>query len=155
MGGYRIANTLSENGSVAGGICVKDENENHTSVVERTHIERIDGVTKFKNEDGSFTEVDEMSPVSMNMWGFTPDYFAHSDKFFVNFLNENAANIKAEFFIPLMVNELINNGTSSVKVLDTPSKWLGVTYAEYRPSVVANLPALADNGTSPTPFFNN
>ena len=122
MVGYRLANTLSESGAVARGICVKDDNENLTSVVERTHIERIDGVVKFKNEDGSFTEVDEMSPVSMNMWGFTPDYFEHSDSFFVNFLKENADNIKAEFFIPLMVNELINNGTSTVKVLDTPSK---------------------------------
>ena len=153
MVGYRLANTLSESGAVARGICVKDDNENLTSVVERTHIERIDGIVKFKNEDGSFTEVDEMSPVSMNMWGFTPDYFEHSDSFFVNFLKENADNIKAEFFIPLMVNELINNGTSTVKVLDTPSKWFGVTYAEDRPSVVAKLQALADNGTYPTPLF--
>ena len=153
MVGYRLCNTLSESGAVARGICVKDENGNLTSVVERTHIERIDGVVKFKNEDGTFTEVDEMSPVSMNMWGFTPDYFKHSDDFFVEFLKENADNIKAEFFIPLMVNHLINNGTSTVQVLDTPSKWFGVTYAEDRPSVVAKLQDLSDNGTYPTPLF--
>ena len=153
MVGYRLANTLSESGAVARGVCQKNEEEFLTSVVERTHIERIDGDVKYKDENGNFVAIDENSPVSMNMWGFTPDYFTHSDAFFVDFLKNNADNIKAEFFIPLMVNHLIQNGTSRVKVLDTPSKWFGVTYAADRPDVVAKLQALADNGTYPTPLF--
>ena len=153
MVGYRLSNTLSESGAVARGVCEKNADEFLTSVVERTHIERIDGEVKFKDENGEFIAIEENSPVSMNMWGFTPDYFAHSDKFFVEFLKNNMDNIKAEFFIPLMVNHLIQNGTSRVKVLDTPSKWFGVTYAEDRPDVVAKLQELADNGIYPTPLF--
>ena len=153
MVGYRLANTLSESGAVARGICSKNAEEFLTSVVERTSIERIDGVVKFKDENGEYVPVDENVPVSMNMWGFTPDYFKHSDAYFVDFLKNNADNIKAEFFIPLMVNYLIQNGTSRVKVLDTPSKWFGVTYAADRPDVVAKLQALVDKGVYPTPLF--
>ena len=152
MVGYRLANTLSESGSVARGICEKDADSFLTSVVERTCIERIDGEVKFKEGD-VWTAIEENSPCSMNMWGFTPDYFAHSDKFFVDFLKANQDNIKAEFFIPLMVNHLIQNGTSRVRVLDTPARWFGVTYAADRPEVVAKLQALVDNGTYPSPLF--
>ncbi len=89
----------------------------------------------------------------MNMWGFTPDYFKYSDDYFVKFLEDNQDNIKAEFFIPLLVNHLIVNKTAKVRVLDTPSKWFGVTYAEDRPDVVAKLKELSDNGTYPTPLW--
>ena len=89
----------------------------------------------------------------MNMWGFTPDYFIHSENYFIRFLRENAGNIKAEYFIPLMVNYLITSGISKVKVLDTTSKWFGVTYAEDRPSVVAQIRALIDAGEYPEKLF--
>lgn len=154
MVGYRLHNTLSESGAVARGVCKTNENSFLTSVVERTHIERVDGVVKYKDNDGSWHELDENSPVSMNMWGLTPDYFDHSKKFFVNFLEENKDNLKAEYFIPLMVEYLINNGISDVKVLDTPSKWFGVTYANDRPSVVEKLQSLVDAGVYPTPLWN-
>ncbi len=153
MIGYRLCNTLSESGAVARGVCETNAEEFLTSVVERTHIERIDGVIKYKDENGEFHPLPENAPVSMNMWGFTPDYFTHSEEFFKVFLNENIDNVKAEYFIPLMVNHLIQNGTARVKVLDTPSKWFGVTYAADRPEVVAKLQTLADNGTYPTPLF--
>ena len=91
--------------------------------------------------------------VTMNMWGFTPDYFIHSENYFIRFLRENAGNIKAEYFIPLMVNYLITSGISKVKVLDTTSKWFGVTYAEDRPSVVAQIRALIDAGEYPEKLF--
>ncbi len=87
------------------------------------------------------------------MWGFTPDYFKYSDDYFVKFLTENKDYIKAEFFIPLLVNHLILNNTIAVKVLDTPSKWFGVTYADDRPDVVAKLNKLSEDGTYPTPLW--
>jgi hypothetical protein len=87
------------------------------------------------------------------MWGFTPDYFEYSEKYFVEFLKKNIQNPKAEFFIPLVVNELIVNNTAKVKVLDTPSKWFGVTYAEDRPGVVAKLQQLVDDGVYPSPLW--
>ena len=148
-----MCNTLSESGAVARGVCETNAEEFLTSVVERTHIERIDGVIKYKDENGEVHPLPENAPVSMNMWGCTPEYFTHSEEFFKVFLNENIDNVKAEYFIPLMVNHLIQNGTARVKVLDTPSKWFGVTYAADRPEVVAKLQTRADNGTYATPLF--
>ncbi|MDO5664171.1 MAG: sugar phosphate nucleotidyltransferase [Bacteroidia bacterium] len=153
MVGYRVGNTLSESGTVARGVCETDETENLTGVVERTQVKRIDGAVKYKDESENWIAIDDNTPVSMNMWGFTPDYFKHSDNHFVKFLKENAENIKAEYFIPLVVNNLIISGTSTVKVLDTPSKWFGVTYAEDRPGVVEKLQKLADDGTYPSPLW--
>lgn len=152
MVGYRLSNTLSESGAVARGVCGTDDKSFLKSVVERTHIERKDGKIQYKESD-NWTEVPENTPVSMNMWGFTPDYFKHSDDYFVKFLKENAGNNKAEFFIPLLVDYLIVNKISDVKVLDTPSKWFGVTYAEDRQSVVDKLQDLVDKGDYPSPLW--
>ncbi len=153
MVGYRVANTLSENGTVARGVCETNEQKHLTSVVERTQIERRDGVVMFKEDDDSWTAIDEHAPVSMNMWGFTPDYFDYSEKHFVEFLKENGENLKAEFFIPLVVNDLIQSGKASCTVLDTPSKWFGVTYADDRQSVVDKIQALIDAGEYPAKLF--
>jgi hypothetical protein len=91
----------------------------------------------------------------MNMWGFTPDYFKHSEAYFKDFLSDpkNMSNLKAEFFIPLMVNKLINEKTATVKVLDTTSKWFGVTYAADRQSVVDKIQNLIDAGVYPNKLF--
>ena len=155
MVGFRVGNTLSENGTVARGICSKDGKENLTTVVERTEIMRVDNKVSYKDEDGKWVAVDDNTPVSMNMWGFTPDYFDYSVDYFKEFLSDpkNIANLKAEFFIPLMVNKLINDGTATVKVLDTTSKWFGVTYSADRESVVNKMRSLIDNGTYPTKLF--
>ena len=153
MVGYRVGNTLSESGTVARGVCETDKDGNLTGVVERTQVKRIDGEVKYLDENEKWIAIDDNTPVSMNMWGFTPDYFTHSDDYFVQFLRENAENIKAEYFIPLIVNNLIVSGISTVKVLDTPSKWFGVTYAEDRPEVVAKLQKLADDGVYPSPLW--
>ena len=99
MVGYRVGNTLSESGSVARGVCETNAEKHLTSVVERTQIERRDGKVMFKEGD-TWTAIDDNAPVSMNMWGFTPDYFKYSEEYFVKFLKENADNIKAEYFIP-------------------------------------------------------
>lgn len=153
MVGYRVGNTLSESGTVARGVCETDANGNLTGVVERTQVMRIDGVVKYKDEDDNWVEIADNTPVSMNMWGFTPDYFKHSDEFFIDFLKTNADNIKAEFFIPLLVNHLAVNGISTVKVLDTTSQWFGVTYADDRAGVVAKLQELVDDGEYPSPLW--
>ena len=153
MVGFRIGNTLSESGSVARGVCSANEEGNLTTVVERTEIMRVDGVVSYKNEEGGWTELEDNTPVSMNMWGFTPDYFKYSEDYFTEFLDANKENLKAEYFIPLMVNKLINEKTANVKVLDTTSKWFGVTYAADRPSVVEKLQALVDAGEYPSKLF--
>lgn len=151
MVGFRVGNTLSENGTVARGICSKDSDECLTTVVERTEIMRVDGPVCYKDEQEQWVAVDDNTPVSMNMWGFTPDYFTHSEEYFKTFLSDpaNMANPKAEFFIPLMVNKLINDGTATVKVLDTTSKWFGVTYAADRQSVVDKIQTLVNEGVYP------
>ena len=156
MVGFRVGNTLSENGSVARGICSKDENGHLTTVVERTEIERVNGVVCYKDEKGEWVPVGgDNTPVSMNMWGFTPDYFKYSEEYFKEFLSDpkNMTNLKAEFFIPLMVNKLINEKTATVTVLDTTSKWFGVTYQADRPSVVARIQKLVDEGVYPNKLF--
>lgn len=156
MVGFRIGNTLSENGSVARGVCAKDEKGNLSAIVERTEIMKVDGEICYKDENGNWTPVGgENTPVSMNMWGFTPDYFAYSEEFFKTFLSDpkNMENLKSEFFIPLMVDKLINDGTATVKILDTTSKWFGVTYAADREGVVARIKALVDEGVYPAKLF--
>lgn len=153
MVGYRVGNTLSESGTVARGICETDEERNLTGVVERTQVMRVDGKVSYKDENDQWVAIDDNTPVSMNMWGFTPDYFNYSDDYFVQFLKENAENLKAEYFIPLLVNYLIVNGDATVKVLDTPSGWFGVTYAEDRPEVVNKLKSLVAEGVYPSPLW--
>ena len=165
MVGFRVGNTISDNGTVARGICSKDENDLLTTVVERTEIVRCDvngekmgdaqQPIRFKDEEGKWVVVEDNTPVSMNMWGFTPDYFQHSEDYFIDFLSDpkNMQNLKAEFFIPLMVNKLINEKTATVKVLDTTSKWFGVTYSADRQSVVDKIQKLIDEGVYPEKLF--
>ena len=155
MVGFRVGNTLSENGTVARGICSKDDKGNLTTVVERTEIMRVNGPVCYKDENGEWAAVEDNTPVSMNMWGVTPDYFEHSEEYFKEFLADpkNISNLKAEFFIPLMVNKLINEKTSTVQVLDTTSKWFGVTYAADRQDTVDRIQKLIDEGVYPSKLF--
>jgi hypothetical protein len=153
MVGYRVGNTLSDSGTVARGVCETNAEGYLTTVVERTAIERINGKVSFNDENGKLVSIPDNTPVSMNMWGFTPDYFAYSDDYFKQFLKENVGKPKAEYFIPLLVNKLINDGTVKVKVLDTTSKWFGVTYAADRQGVVDKFKALTDAGEYPNNLF--
>ena len=159
MVGYRVGNTLSENGTVSRGVCSKDAQENLTTCIERTKIERQpDGSVAYRNdnkEDGEWVTIDENTPVSMNVWGFTPDYFEYSEQMFRDFLSDpkNLENPKSEYFIPMAVNKLINDGTATCKVLDTTAKWFGVTYAEDRPATVARIQKLVDDGIYPDKLF--
>ncbi|MCD8305864.1 MAG: nucleotidyltransferase [Prevotella sp.] len=156
MVGFRVASTLSESGTVSRGICVNDEKTHYlSSVVERTKIERHDGIVQYLDDDGQWVSIADTTPVSMNFWGFTPDYFEHSLSYFKKFLSDpqTQANPKAEFFIPLMVDDLIKRGVATCEVLDTTSKWFGVTYPEDRPAVVEKLKALHDGGQYPEKMF--
>ena len=153
MVGFRVGNTMTENGSVARGVCATKDG-NLTDVVERTAISYApDGRIVFTDENGVEQTLDPMTPVSMNLWGFTPDYFDYSEREFVNFLKKDINTPKAEFFIPLVIDTLINSGEATVKVLDTESKWFGVTYAADRPGVVAKFAELHKDGTYPEKLF--
>ncbi|VBB48613.1 conserved hypothetical protein [uncultured Paludibacter sp.] len=153
MVGYRVGNTLSESGTVSRGVCVVDEKGNLTNVVERTSIEEKGGAITFVDENNQEVKLDANTPVSMNMWGFTPDYFEYSWEGFKKFLKENGDKLKSEFYIPTEVNDLIVEGKATCKVLDTPSKWFGVTYAEDRPQVVLKINELIKKGVYPEKLF--
>ena len=155
MVGFRVGNTLSESGTVSRGVCETNEQKLLTSVVERTKIQRFDGVVKYQDENEEWVAIPDNTPVSMNFWGFTPDYFQHSVEYFKEFLSDpkNMENLKSEFFIPLMVDKLINDGTATCEVLDTTSQWFGVTYPEDRPEVVARFAKLGEEGVYPANMF--
>ena len=155
MVGFRVGNTLSESGTVRRGVCETNDQNLLTSVVERTKIQRFDGVVKYQDENDEWVAISDNTPVSMNFWGFTPDYFQHSVEYFKEFLSDpkNMENLKSEFFIPLMVDKLINDGTATCEVLDTTSQWFGVTYPEDRPEVVARFAKLGEDGVYPANMF--
>ena len=127
---YLLKNTVSEHGFVSRGECEVDKNDYLTDVTERTHIEKVNGSLIRKDEDSVFVPIIGDTIVSMNFWGFTPKCFEFGDALFEEFLEENRENLKAEFFIPLLVSEMINSGIASVKVLKSNAKWFGVTYKE-------------------------
>lgn len=156
MVGFRVANTLSDNGSVSRGVCAKDDNNHLTSCVERTEIERkADGKVAYKDEKGEWISIPDNTPVSMNVWGFTPEYFDYSEKLFKEFLDQPStkANPKAEYLIPWVVDKLIKSGKATCEVLDTTSKWFGVTYSADRPGTVERIQKLVDEGVYPNKLF--
>ena len=148
MVGYEVSKTLSENGTVSRGVCTVDAEGNLQGMVERTKIERVDGTIVF-HDNGGDEPLAENTPVSMNLFGFTPDYFRHSQSYFKEFLAANISNLKSEFFIPLMVNKVISEGTATMRVLKTTSNWFGVTYKEDKPQLVAKIEELIEAGVYP------
>lgn len=152
MVGFNIENTLSENGGVSRGFCTVDENGYLTDVTECHGIERKDGRI-IQVVDGKEIPFPENANVSMNLWGFTPDYFDYSEKAFLDFLAEHAGELKSEFYIPTVVNNLIKENTIRLRVIPTPSKWFGVTYAADRPATVEMFAKLTADGTYPSPLF--
>lgn len=153
MVGYKLANTLSEEGSVSRGICSVDKYSYLLDVVERTSIERIEGSVKYKDETGQMVAVDEKSLVSMNCWGFTPDIFGYIDLMLNEFLGGSLANPKAEFYIPTVVNKLIKSSNAACKVLPSSANWFGVTYPGDKPHVMEKLLKLKEHGVYPSPLF--
>ncbi|WP_297447613.1 sugar phosphate nucleotidyltransferase [uncultured Alistipes sp.] len=154
MVGYEIRNTLSEHGAVSRGVCGVDRNGNLTSMVERTRIERReDGRIAYEDERGEWVPMADDTPVSMNMFGFTPDYFDYSEKYFSTYLKDNIDNPKSEFYIPTMVNKLVSDGKAQLRVLRSSARWFGVTYKEDRPAVVERIAKLVEAGVYPAKLW--
>lgn len=149
MVAYDLDKTLSENGTVSRGVCGVDAAGNLTSMVERTQIERMpDGRIVF-HDGGADEELAADTPVSMNLFGFTPDYFAHSKEYFRTWYQANRGNLKSEFYIPTMVNKLIGDGVSELRVLRSAAQWHGVTYKQDKPALVAAIRRMIDAGRYP------
>ena len=152
MIGFKIENTLSENGGVSRGLCEVDAHGYLTGVTECHGIQFKDGKL-IQVVDDKEVPFPEGASVSMNMWGFTPDYFEYSQQALLRFLADHGNELKSEFYIPTVVNDLINSGTVTLKVIQTPSRWFGVTFAADRPATVARFAELAKQGKYPTPLF--
>ena len=150
--GYKIGNTLSENGSVSRGVCQTDVNGNMSEINERTKVYPKNGGIVYE-EDGEEFPLDASTPVSMNFWGFTPDVFKTIKQLFVDFVYKNEDNPKAEFFIPLIADHLIKNNIATFKVIPTDAKWFGVTYKEDKEIVKDNISKLVADGVYPTKLW--
>lgn len=149
MVGYQLDKTLSEYGNVARGVCKTDHNNFLNVVTERTNIEKLNGKIVFTEKDGQQVELTGKEIVSMNLWGFKPSIFDYLENYFRKFIQKNSDNPKAEFFIPIMITELIQNKQARIKVLESGDKWFGVTYREDKPAVVRRLKELVDQGLYP------
>lgn len=153
MVGFKIANTLSENGGVSRGVCTVSPEGYLTTVTECHGIHNDGDRIVYAPEDGKEAELPADAKVSMNMWGFTPDYFDYSEKAFLDFLAAHGKELKSEFYIPTVVNNLIKDGSISLKVEETPDKWFGVTFAADRDATVAQFRRLVDEGIYPEKLF--
>ncbi len=151
MVGFKVENTLTENGHVARGVCQTDENGYLTDIVERTKIARKDGKIMFTEDDGqNWTELAEGSTVSMNCWGFSSMMMTELKNRFRAFFEKNADNLlKCEYFLPFVVDELLKEGKVTVKVMDTTEKWYGVTYKEDKAVVMDALRQKVIDGIYP------
>ena len=149
MVAYDLNKTLSENGTVSRGVCGVDPKGDLTSMVERTQIERMpDGRIVF-HDNGADEPLAEDTPVSMNLFGFTPDFFTYSKEYFKVWFEANKDNVKSEFYIPTMVNKLIGDGTATLRVLRSAAQWHGVTYKEDKPALMAAIEKMIAEGKYP------
>lgn len=149
MVGYRLGNTLTENGHVSRGCCVTDEQENLVSVTERTKIVKKEDGAAYTEDDGStWNDISPETVVSMNMWGFSQSFLQELENRFSGFLTANLPinPLKCEYFLPFVVTELLNEEKADVRVLKSEDKWYGVTYHEDKESVVEALAAMRAKG---------
>ena len=152
MVGYQLGNTVTDNGSVARGVCVTNELGYLADITERTRIEKYEGGIHFTTDGGeTWEDLSPETPVSMNMWGYTPSFLEEIEARFPKFLTELVPQNpeKAEFFLPMTVSQLLSEEKATVKVLHSADKWYGVTYAADKPQVVAALRSLAAAGKYP------
>lgn len=146
MAGFQLGNTLSENGGVTRGICSVNEDGHLTKVTETKNIVKTPEGAAVKGEDGRLTSVAADCPVSMNMWGFTPEIFEVLENGFAEFLKNLSDPMKGEYLIPTIVDGLIQEQKANVTVLESRDKWFGVTYKEDKPAVVRSFRELIDAG---------
>ena len=154
MAGFLLENTLSENGGVTRGICSVNEQGHLTKVTETKNIVKTAEGAAVQAEDGSLTAVQAHCPVSMNMWGFTPEIFGILEKGFAEFLGALKDQTKGEYLIPTVVDQLIQTGVCNVTVLESRDKWFGVTYKEDKPLVVRSFRELIDAGVYKERLFD-
>ena len=157
MVGFRVGNTLSESGTVARGICSTDEKGCLTTVVERTEIMRVNGPVSYKDEKGEWVAIEDNTPVSMNMWGLTPDFLDVLEEGFKEFFEKEVPGnpLKAEYLIPIFIGELLEQGKMSVKVLKTNDTWYGMTYHEDVAAVKDSFKRMLENGVYKTDLFSD
>ncbi|WP_417800819.1 nucleotidyltransferase family protein [Tenacibaculum sp.] len=153
MVGFKIQNTLSENGSVSRGECYLDSGKYLKRVVERTNISLINNRIIY-SENNQEKEIQKNSLVSMNFWGFTPTIFREMETPFHQFLKENYRTEKEEFYLPSVVNHLLDTQKATVKVLETSSNWLGVTYKKDKAAVISKITELKKDGVYPESLWN-
>lgn len=153
MVGFQLSNTLSEHGSVARGVCKVDDQGLLSSVTEMTKIFKTDIGAENREVDGAYIPLTGNEPVSMNFWGFTPDFFGHLRAAFVEFLQESGTSLTKECYVPKVVDDMIQANRADVRVLPTTSKWFGVTYPDDKPIVVGSIKALVDAGEYPGPLW--
>ena len=153
--GFELDNTLSESGQVSRGVGSADDSGYLADVVEHHKIARAeDGVIYGQNSvTGETVALAPKALCSMNMWGFTPDYFQKSEEIFKSFLEKNVGELKSEFYIPFVIDSIIKSGEGKCELLKTSSRWFGVTFQEDRPGVVAKFQEFVDNGVYPTPLY--
>lgn len=153
MVGFVLKNTLSENGGVTRGICKVDEQGMLTDIVETHQIEMVPEGATVRTEEG-MQPIDIDSPVSMNMWGLTPEFFHILEEGFEEFLSQiPESDLKAEYLLPTIIGELLKEQKVEVKVLKSHDKWFGVTYKEDKEAVVEAIRSLVANGVYPEKLF--
>lgn len=155
MVGYELGNTLTENGSVARGCCVTDENNFLVTIAERTQIEKREKGAEYTEDGEHFIPINLKTPVSMNMWGFTPSVLKEMEsavnQFFATEVEKNP--LKSECFLPIEIDKLLQRGVATVEVLRSSDKWFGVTYKEDKPFVVESIAELKRQGVYPTQLW--
>jgi hypothetical protein len=147
MVGFKLKNTLSDHGSVSRGVC-KSENGYLTDVIERTNIVRQENKI-YCDENGSQFQMNGDSTVSMNFWGFTPEFFKQTEEEFEYFIQKNANNLQAEFYIPFVLNSLLKAERAACKVFESRDKWFGVTYKKDKIASEKKIKHLIDMGDYP------
>ncbi|EPR13663.1 nucleotidyltransferase family protein [Ruminiclostridium papyrosolvens] len=156
MVGFVIENTLTENGHVARGVCNVDSQGNLIDIHERTKIVKFGNETKYTEDDTNWIKIPEKSIVSMNTWGFNPSILQELEEGFPEFLRRNKDNLlKAEYFLPTVVDNLIKEGKADVKVLSTADKWYGVTYQDDKPVVKKAISDMVSEHKYPNRLWEN
>lgn len=154
MAGFILGNTLSENGGVTRGICQVDDRELLTSIVETHDITKTADGAGVPDGNGGFAPLDTNSHVSMNMWGFTPEILDYLDQDFAAFLSaQKEGDLKCEYLIPTVVDDMLKKQLADVQVLETRDRWFGVTYAEDKAYVTDSIQALVKGGIYPEKLF--
>ena len=146
---YLLKNTVSDHGYVSRGECLVNDKNYLVDVTERTHIEKIDGKIIRKDDDGTYILIDGNTVVSMNFWGFTPRFFEFGQALFEKFLEMNKENLKAEFYIPNIVSEIVKSNRATVEVLKSDAQWFGVTYKDDKPIVQKAIEQLKNKNIYP------